>query len=145
MASTFEDVDIEVVQDMSPEEIEVRDIFTADTINTVDNPLLDFFLGAGLSAGGRQRSKAIRDGTLARDNPTFSDGKLYGQDFQLIKAECFETGELFTDPEFPPDDATIFYSKQYSGFEWKRPFEITDNPQLFVDGADRFDINQVSQ
>ena len=28
--------------------------------------------------------------------------------------------------------------------EWKRPHEIVEDPQLFVDGADRFDINQVN-
>lgn len=142
MNYAFEDVDVEAVQDISPEDVEARDVFTAETVDTVDNPFLDFFLGAGLSAGGRQRSQSIREGKLARDAPVVSDGKLYGQDFQLIKDNCFETGELFIDPEFPPDDATIYYSKKYSGFEWKRPFEICDNPQLFVDGADRFDINQ---
>ena len=141
--TTFEDVNVDELQDISPEEVEARDVFTADNIDTVDNPLLDFFLGAGQSAGGRQRSQAIREGRLASNDPTVTDGKLYGQDFQQIKEECFESGELFLDREFPPDDATLYYSKQYSGFEWKRPFEITENPELFVDGADRFDINQV--
>ena len=29
-----------------------------------------------------------------------------------------------------------------SDVEWKRPSEIVDDPQFFVDGADRFDVKQ---
>ena len=80
---------------------------------------------------------------MSSSTPTVTDGKLYGQDFEAIKAQCFDAGELFVDPEFPPDDATIYFSQRFSGFQWMRPHEITEDPQLFVDGADRFDINQV--
>ena len=37
-------------------------------------------------------------------DPVVIDGCLYGQNFDEIKAECLESGEPWTDPEFPPDD-----------------------------------------
>eukprot|EP00058_Branchiostoma_floridae_P005388 XP_002590876.1 hypothetical protein BRAFLDRAFT_129583 [Branchiostoma floridae] len=65
--------------------------------------------------------------------------KTYAQ----IKAECLANGTLWSDPEFPPCDEKIFFSqKPPKKFEWKRPHEITDNPELFVGGASRFDICQ---
>ncbi|CAH1262003.1 CAPN3 [Branchiostoma lanceolatum] len=65
--------------------------------------------------------------------------KTYAQ----IKAECLASGTLWSDPEFPPCDEKIFFSqKPPKKFEWKRPHEITDNPELFVGGASRFDICQ---
>ena len=33
------------------------------------------------------------------------------QDFEAIRQQCLDNGELFTDPEFPPDGQSIFYSK----------------------------------
>ena len=39
------------------------------------------------------------------------DGKLYGQDFDEIKASCLDSGELFTDQEFPADNDSIYFSK----------------------------------
>ena len=52
----------------------------------VDNPLLDFLMGGGLSAGGRARTARIQQGELSRDDPVTIDGKLYGQDFDELKA-----------------------------------------------------------
>ena len=46
-----------------------------------------------------------------RDDPVVIDGKLYGQDFDELKASCLDSGELFTDPEFPADDDSIYFSK----------------------------------
>ena len=37
-------------------------------------------------------------------DPVVVDGFLYGQNFDEIKAACLESGELWTDPEFPPDE-----------------------------------------
>ena len=37
-------------------------------------------------------------------DPVVVDGCLYGQNFDEIKAACLEGGELWTDPEFPPDE-----------------------------------------
>ena len=78
------------------------------------------------------------------DNPTVSGGNLCDQDFYELRASCLEAGELFTDPEFPPDDQSLYFSQDPPfAVEWKRASEISDDPRLFEGGASRFDINQV--
>ncbi|XP_049959739.1 calpain-A isoform X1 [Schistocerca serialis cubense] len=65
------------------------------------------------------------------------------QDFFKLREECLAQGSLFEDPEFPAQDSSIFYSKSPpKPFEWKRPMEIASDPQLFVEGASRFDVQQ---
>ncbi|XP_049818414.1 calpain-A-like isoform X3 [Aethina tumida] len=65
------------------------------------------------------------------------------QDFLEIRDRCLENGELFEDPEFPCEDSSLYFSKRPDRyFEWKRPHEIVDNPQLFVEGYSRFDVQQ---
>ncbi|XP_021935906.1 calpain-A-like isoform X2 [Zootermopsis nevadensis] len=65
------------------------------------------------------------------------------QDFFKIRDRCLEEGTLFEDPDFPAVDSSIFFSKTPPRpFEWKRPIEIADNPELFVEGATRFDVQQ---
>lgn len=46
-----------------------------------------------------------------RETPTVSGGQLCGQDFEALRAACLEAGELFTDPEFPPDDQSLYFSQ----------------------------------
>jgi len=140
---TFEDVDVEAVADLSPEEVEEREIFETDEVDTVDNPWLNFFLGGGPSRGGRQRSRRIESGELPVGTKAVENGCLYGQNFEEIRQECLDTGTLWEDPEFPADDDSIFYSKSAWGLEWLRPREFCrGEPSLMEGGADRFDINQ---
>ena len=89
--------------------------------------------------------KLISGGQLdPRGNPTISNGRLYGQDFESLRQECLDQGQLWTDPEFPPDNQSLYFSDKIPfNFEWKRASELVDDPQLFVGGASRFDINQV--
>jgi len=62
-----------------------------------------------------------------------------------IRAHCKETNTLFEDPDFGAVDSSIYYKRRPTkSFEWKRPHELCDNPQIFVHGASRFDINQGS-
>ena len=73
----------------------------------------------------------------------FQGGKLCGQDFEALRQGCIDNGDLFTDPEFPPDDQSLYFSQETPfAFEWKRASEITDGACLFEGGATRFDINQ---
>jgi len=140
---TFEDVDVEAVADLSPEEVEQREIFETDEVDTVDNPWLNFFLGGGPSRGGRQRSRRIESGELPVGTKAVENGCLYGQNFEEIRQECLDSGSLWEDPEFPADDESIFYSKSAWGLEWLRPREFCrGEPSLMEGGADRFDINQ---
>jgi len=121
---------------------EVDEVFEEAQASENHGPLLDFFLGGGRSQGGRQRSQRILSGDLPRNDPVVVDGCLYGQKFHELKAACLDAGELFTDPEFPADDESIFFSKPATGIEWKRPHELVESPCLMEGGADRFDINQ---
>ncbi|XP_077283019.1 calpain A isoform X1 [Arctopsyche grandis] len=65
------------------------------------------------------------------------------QDFQTLRNECLGSGRLFEDPDFPPIDSSLYFSQRPDRrFEWLRPSEIADNPQLFVEGFSRFDVQQ---
>ncbi|KAK0170184.1 hypothetical protein PV328_010777 [Microctonus aethiopoides] len=65
------------------------------------------------------------------------------QDFNTLRQECLSRGELFEDPEFPAVDSSLFFSKRPDRYiEWKRPMEIAQDPQLFVEGFSRFDVQQ---
>ena len=79
-----------------------------------------------------------------RETPMVEDGMLCGQNFEELRASALEAGELFTDPEFPPDDGSLYFSESPPfAFEWKRASELADDPCLFEAGSSRFDINQV--
>lgn len=54
------------------------------------------------------------------------------QDFEQTRDWCLMRGYLFEDPYFKLD----------YNYEWNRPWEISRNPQLFVGGITRFDVNQ---
>ncbi|XP_074099378.1 calpain A isoform X4 [Cotesia typhae] len=65
------------------------------------------------------------------------------QDFNSLRQQCLSQGVLFEDPEFPATDSSLYFSKRPDRYiEWRRPMEITDNPQLFVEGFSRFDVQQ---
>ncbi|XP_050311774.1 calpain-A-like isoform X2 [Anthonomus grandis grandis] len=65
------------------------------------------------------------------------------QDFYRIRDECLDSGTLFEDPEFLANDSSLYFSQRPDRYyEWKRPSEICDNPQFFVEGYSRFDVQQ---
>ncbi|XP_014489405.1 PREDICTED: calpain-A-like isoform X3 [Dinoponera quadriceps] len=65
------------------------------------------------------------------------------QDFNTLRRECLETGRLFEDSEFPATDSSLYFSRRPDRYiEWRRPMEIADDPQLFVEGFSRFDVQQ---
>ena len=69
---------------------------------------------------------------------------LCGQNFEEIRQSCLDAGELFTDPEFPPDDDSLYFSQSPPfAFEWVRASDLSSEPALFEAGSSRFDINQV--
>ena len=72
-----------------------------------------------------------------------ADRDLHFQDFDHIRQRCLEDEKLFVDPHFPPCPQSL-YLRGGGGrdVEWMRASEICDDPQLFVGGATRFDINQ---
>lgn len=66
-----------------------------------------------------------------------------GQNYSKLRKGCVNRGEKFSDPKFPPHDSSLFYSKQPPGVvTWKRPQEIVDKPQLFIEGLSAKDVTQ---
>lgn len=54
-----------------------------------------------------------------------------------------ENGIFFEDPEFPATDSSLKFSRRMDRYvEWLRPHEIADDPQFFVEGFSRFDVQQ---
>ncbi|XP_037048709.1 calpain-A isoform X2 [Bradysia coprophila] len=73
-------------------------------------------------------------------------GSRYGgqvQDFNTLRSECLQNGVLFEDPDFPAIDSSLQFSRRPDRhIEWLRPMEIADNPEFFVEGYSRFDVQQ---
>ncbi|PAA89492.1 hypothetical protein BOX15_Mlig013791g1 [Macrostomum lignano] len=63
-------------------------------------------------------------------------------DFNSKRDEQKLSGRLFEDPDFPADNRSIYPSRSYSRFEWKRPKEICSDPLFISDGVSRFDVKQ---
>lgn len=50
---------------------------------------------------------------------------------------------LFEDPEFPSTDSSLRFSRRMDRHvQWLRPHEIVEDPQFFVEGYSRFDVQQ---
>eukprot|EP00092_Neocalanus_flemingeri_P017950 GFUD01019424.1.p1 GENE.GFUD01019424.1~~GFUD01019424.1.p1 ORF type:complete len:557 (+),score=139.71 GFUD01019424.1:131-1801(+) len=139
---------------MSAEEINNEDNFQQEEVEDVEGRVSDFFHGL---LGQRQIAEYLiqeegerqdeGDDDFTEDDsghahPFVRNSKLYGQDFDILKMKYQTSGQLFTDPRFPPDQASLSYSRSAQQVDWLRPHQLCDLPQLFVDGADRFDVNQ---
>jgi len=89
-------------------------------------------------AGRYQKGWGARS-KMTKPVPLSSDGRTYEQ----IRDQCLREGRLFEDPDFQACDQSIFYSRAPPRpFVWKRPTELMNDPQWFVGGASRFDIQQ---
>uniref|UniRef100_A0A1Y1LE04 Calpain catalytic domain-containing protein n=1 Tax=Photinus pyralis TaxID=7054 RepID=A0A1Y1LE04_PHOPY len=65
------------------------------------------------------------------------------QDFYELRDYHVDNGTLFEDPEFPADSSSLTHNGRTDRhYEWLRPGEIVDDPQLFVEGYSRFDVQQ---
>ncbi|XP_062244252.1 calpain-1 catalytic subunit-like [Platichthys flesus] len=70
------------------------------------------------------------------------------QDFQVLMEDCLQNGSLFQDPMFPAEPSSLGFKElgpftaKTRGVEWKRPTELTEDPQFIVGGATRTDICQ---
>ena len=77
------------------------------------------------SGGGGRRSRSgwgTRHGGSEPKRPSGPPMKLEGKTYDEIKAECLRENRLFEDPDFPPNDSSVFPSKRPPRpFEWKRP------------------------
>jgi len=67
------------------------------------------------------------------------------QKYESLRKKQSKLGVPFTDPLFPPNNSSLFYSdkKNSSGnIVWKRPGELCTNPKLFEGGISCDDVFQ---
>ncbi|XP_048083790.1 calpain-3 isoform X1 [Alosa alosa] len=90
------------------------------------------------------RERERRDGEGSLSKPL----RFSGQDFTILKQECIQKKSLFEDDTFPASVESLGYkelghkSNKVKNIVWKRPKDISDNPQFIVGGASRTDICQ---
>ncbi|XP_066553110.1 calpain 2, (m/II) large subunit, like [Amia ocellicauda] len=74
--------------------------------------------------------------------------KYLGQDYQGLRQQCLELGELFKDESFPAVPSSLGFKElgpncsKVRGVSWKRPKDLCSRPQFIVGGATRTDICQ---
>uniref|UniRef100_A0A1A7WW24 calpain-2 n=1 Tax=Iconisemion striatum TaxID=60296 RepID=A0A1A7WW24_9TELE len=70
------------------------------------------------------------------------------QNFEALRAQCLDSGQLFSDTMFPAAPESLGFnelgrsSHKTRGVTWKRPTELVSNPEFIVGGATRTDICQ---
>ncbi|KAG7493023.1 hypothetical protein MATL_G00020020 [Megalops atlanticus] len=90
----------------------------------------------------RNRARAEGIGTNAQAV------KYLGQDFELLRQNCLECGQLFQDETFGAIPSSLGFNElgpnsyKVRGITWKRPTELSSSPQFIVGGATRTDICQ---
>ncbi|XP_046930450.1 calpain-3 isoform X3 [Prionailurus viverrinus] len=95
--------------------------------------------GKTTEAGGGNPS-GIYSAIISRNFPIIG---VKEKTFEQLHKKCLEKKVLYLDPEFPPDETSLFYSQKFPiQFIWKRPPEICENPRFIIGGANRTDICQ---
>ncbi|XP_023613376.1 calpain-3 [Myotis lucifugus] len=95
--------------------------------------------GKTTEAGGANPS-GIYSAIISRNFPIIG---VKERTFEQLHKKCLEKKVLYVDPEFPPDETSLFYSQKFPiQFVWKRPPEICENPRFIIGGANRTDICQ---
>ncbi|XP_038298000.1 calpain-3 isoform X5 [Canis lupus baileyi] len=95
--------------------------------------------GRTTEAGGANPS-GIYSAIISRNFPVIG---VKEKTFEQLRKKCLDKKVLYLDPEFPPDETSLFYSQKFPiQFIWKRPPEICENPRFIIGGANRTDICQ---
>ncbi|XP_050752894.1 calpain-3 isoform X5 [Gymnogyps californianus] len=90
--------------------------------------------GVGGGTGG------IYSAIISRNQPII---RVKEKTYEELHKKCLEKNILYEDPDFPPNESSLFYSQKIPiKFEWKRPYEICENPRFIIGGANRTDICQ---
>ncbi|XP_035940525.1 calpain-3 isoform X2 [Halichoerus grypus] len=102
-------------------------------------PIPQLGQGKTTEAGGANPS-GIYSAIISRNFPIIG---VKEKTFEQLRKKCLEKKVLYLDPEFPPDETSLFYSQKFPiQFIWKRPPEICENPRFIIGGANRTDICQ---
>lgn len=91
-------------------------------------------------------SANFRDGKVYKYGERYSGTKTRCgnvQDYEVLRSIYLKRKELFEDPEFPCTEQNVFGEKEPEfNLEWKRPYELCDNPEFLTEGFSRFDVEQ---
>ncbi|KAG5266917.1 hypothetical protein AALO_G00237750 [Alosa alosa] len=74
--------------------------------------------------------------------------KYLGQDYEVLRRQCLESGRLFKDDTFEAGVSSLGFKElgpssfKVRGVTWKRPTELSRNPQFILEDATRTDICQ---
>lgn len=82
---------------------------------------------------------------VSRFNKVFgvSEEPATSQGFEDLRKKCLRSRALYEDTSFPANDSSISYTGLSNrSYQWLRPHEIAKDPQFFVDGFSRFDVQQ---
>ncbi|XP_025082824.1 calpain clp-1-like isoform X1 [Pomacea canaliculata] len=70
------------------------------------------------------------------------------KDFHSLRAELRTAKSYFKDPDFPPDNRSLYFSgrvpENIGQVKWRRAKDIFKNPRFVVEGAQRHDLDQGS-
>ncbi|XP_064483867.1 calpain-A-like isoform X2 [Ornithodoros turicata] len=66
------------------------------------------------------------------------------QYYEKILRKCLDGKRLFEDPQFPCQDSSICIEKHEGEIVWKRPHDIVEEPQFFVEGISKDDVRQMN-
>uniref|UniRef100_A0A7M4FNW1 Calpain-3 n=1 Tax=Crocodylus porosus TaxID=8502 RepID=A0A7M4FNW1_CROPO len=100
----------------------------------------DATINTTTEAGGGGGAGGIYSAIISRNQPII---KVQEKTYAELHKKCLEKKILYEDPDFPPNDSSLFYSQKLPiKFEWKRPREICENPRFILGGANRTDICQ---
>lgn len=84
--------------------------------------------GKTTEAGGTNPS-GIYSAIISRNFPIIG---VKEKTFEQLHKKCLEKKVLYLDPEFPPDETSLFYSQKFPiQFIWKRPPVSSSNTLLF--------------
>ncbi|KAM6939559.1 calpain-2 catalytic subunit-like [Xenentodon cancila] len=74
--------------------------------------------------------------------------KYLDQDYEALRNRCLETGHLFQDDTFPALTSSLGFNElgpesyKVRGVTWRRPMDLTSEPEFILSGATRTDICQ---
>ncbi|XP_045616999.1 calpain-A isoform X2 [Procambarus clarkii] len=92
-----------------------------------------------------EKPKTGEEGVFELPQSDFVDGRLGVTEAKAIEElrSNLAADEHYCDEDFPADNSSLFFSHRVDGdIEWKRPYELHDDPQVFVDGVGRKDVVQ---
>lgn len=111
------------------------------------NHIASFRNDKGTTEAFDQTDGITLEDEFGNDVPAIKNGVFAEQHYEQIRDKCLSEGSFFIDPMFPPEDSSLYAnadSDKDDAILWKRATQISEDAQMFTEGATRFDINQGS-